>query len=134
MGIEDKTVAEVMSRVIHTISINATFSEIIEAFLEAKVSALIVVAPNGEFMGIISKTDIILAIKKFGNKVWEKIADDILCPNPYAIEGSATIKEAARKMLKHKVHRLIVVTPSGVGKFTPVGVISATDILREFAS
>jgi predicted transcriptional regulator len=134
MGIEDKTVSDVMSRGVHTVSVDATFSEIINAFSESKVSALIVVAPNGEFMGVISKTDIISALKQFGNDVWGKTADDILYPYPCTIEGSANIKEAARKMLKHKVHRLIVVTPSKVGKFAPVGLISATDILREFAS
>jgi len=33
--------------------------------LEAKVSALIVTGPNGEFMGIISKTDVISSARKF---------------------------------------------------------------------
>jgi len=133
MGIEDKTVAEVMSKGVHTIGIDATFSEIIETFNETKVSALVVVAPNGEFIGVISKTDIISALKNFGEKVWEKTAEDILCPYPYTIEGTATIKEAARKMLKHRIHRLLVVSPSKVGKLIPVGVVSATDILREIA-
>lgn len=133
MGIEEKTVAEVMSRTLYTIPIDTTFSQIVDAFLEAKVSALIVTAPNGEFMGIISKTDVISALKKFGKEVWEKTAEDILCPKPYTIEGEATLKEAARKMLNHRVHRLIVVTPSSVGKFVPVGVLSATDVLRELA-
>jgi len=102
-------------------------------FLEAKVSALIVTAPNGEFMGIVSKTDVISALKKFGSEVWEKTAEDILCPKPYTIEGEATLKEAESEMLNHRVHRLIVVAPSSVGKYVPVGVLSATDILRELA-
>ena len=133
MGIENKTVAEVMSKGVHTIGIDATFSEIIETFNETKVSALVVVAPNGEFIGVISKTDIISALKDFGEKVWEKTAEDILSPYPYTIEGTATIKEAARKMLKHRIHRLLVVSPSKIGKLIPVGVVSATDILRESA-
>jgi CBS domain-containing protein len=46
---------------LYTLPIDATFSQIVDAFMEAKVSALIVTAPNGEFMGIISKTDVISA-------------------------------------------------------------------------
>ncbi len=133
MGIDEKTVAEVMSRTLYTIPIDATFSQILDTFLEAKVSALIVTAPNGEFMGIVSKTDVISALKKFGSEVWEKTAEDILCPKPYTIEGEATLKEAESEMLNHRVHRLIVVAPSSVGKYVPVGMLSATDILRELA-
>jgi len=133
MDIEEKTVAEVMSRTLYTIPIDATFSQIVDAFLEVKVLALTVTAPDGEFMDIISKTDVMSALKKFGKKILEKTAEDVLCPKPYTIEGEATLKEAARKMLNHRVHRLIVVTPSSVGKFVAIGVLSATDVLRELA-
>jgi len=95
MGIEEKTLAEVMSRTLYTIPIDATLSQIVDAFLEAKVSALIVTAPNGEFMGIISKTDVISALKKFGKDLREKTAEDILCPKPYTIEGEDVLRELA---------------------------------------
>lgn len=36
-------------------------------------------------------------------------------------------------MLTYKIHRLLVITPSGVGKFMPVGIVSATDILKAIA-
>ena len=52
-----------MSRTSCTIPIDATFSQIVDAFWEVKVSALTVTAPNGEFMGIISKNSF--------KKVWK---------------------------------------------------------------
>jgi len=46
MGIEDKKVAEVMSRTLHTIPLDASFNQILDTFLEAKVSALIATSPH----------------------------------------------------------------------------------------
>jgi CBS domain-containing protein len=81
MGIEEKTVAEVMSRTLYTIPIDATFSQIVDAFLEAKVSAFIVTAPNGEFMGIISKTDVISALKSLGRRFGKRRRKTFFAPN-----------------------------------------------------
>ncbi len=133
MVLLEKKVSEVMSRTLYTIGLNANFEEIISTFLEAKVSALIVVAPNGEFMGIISKTDVISGLKKYGPNIWDKTTEDLLCPKPYTIDGQANLAEAARKMLAHRVHRLIVVSPSSTGKYVPVGVVSATDLIKALA-
>uniref|UniRef100_A0A832GP46 CBS domain-containing protein n=1 Tax=Caldimicrobium thiodismutans TaxID=1653476 RepID=A0A832GP46_9BACT len=133
MAFEEKKVAEVMSRSLYTVSMDASFEEILQTMIESRVSAVIVLAPNGEFMGIVSKTDILSALKKYGAQVFSKNAEDLLCPKPYTIEGNATIKEAAQKMLAHKVHRLLVVSPSAIGRYMPVGIISATDILKEVA-
>lgn len=133
MAIEEKKVSEVMSRSLYTVSIDSSFEEILQTMIENRVSAVIVLAPNSEFMGIVSKTDILSALQKYGSQVFSKNAEDLLCPKPYTIEGNATIKEAAQKMLAHKVHRLLVVSPSTIGKYMPVGIISATDILKEIA-
>lgn len=133
MAIEEKKVSEVMSRALYTVSMDASFEEILQTMIENRVSAVIVLAPNGEFMGIVSKTDILSALKKYGAQVFSKNAEDLLCPKPYTIEGNATIKEAAQKMLAHKVHRLLVVSPSAIGRYMPVGIVSATDILKEIA-
>jgi len=36
-------------------------------------------------------------------------------------------------MLAHKVHRLLVVNPGGLGKYMPVGIITASDLLKVIA-
>ncbi len=133
MGIEEKRVSEVMSRTLHTVSDRASIGEIVDTMLNNGISAVIVVADNGEFLGIISKTDILSGLRKYGKELLEKRAEDLLCPKPYTIEGNATLKEAAQRMFAHRVHRLLVVSPSSIGKFMPVGIITATDLLRELA-
>ncbi len=133
MGVEEKRVADVMSRTLFTVSERASVTEIVETMLNNRISAVIVVADNGEFLGIISKTDLLSGLKKYGKELLEKSAEDLLCPKPYTIEGSATLREAAQKMFAHKVHRLLVVSPSSIGKFMPVGIITASDLLRELA-
>ncbi|MFN3407152.1 MAG: CBS domain-containing protein [Caldimicrobium sp.] len=126
-------VVDVMNRTLFTVPYTATFEEILDTLLENRISAVIVVAENSEFMGIISKTDILLAFKKFRERVFEMRAEDLLNPKPYTIEGDATLEEAARKMVANKIHRLLVISPSVIGKFMPVGIVTATDILKKIA-
>ncbi|MEZ0343763.1 MAG: CBS domain-containing protein [Caldimicrobium sp.] len=133
MSVENKKVSEVMNRTLFTVAEEATIGEIIDTMLKNRISAVIVVAGNGEFLGIVSKTDIIDALKKYGAEIFNKKAEDLLCPKPYTIEGEATIKEAAQRMLAHGVHRLLVINPTGLGKYVPVGIITATDILKALA-
>jgi CBS domain-containing protein len=50
-----------------------------------------------------------------------------------SIAPDATLREAAKLMLRHRVHRLVVVDPTPVIA-APVGVISTTDIVAAMAS
>ncbi len=133
MSLADIQVFNIMSRVLVTVPENASLDEILDAMIKNKVSAVIVVAPSGDFIGIVTKTDIITALKEYGAEIFNKKAEDLLCPKPYTIKGTDTVREAARKMLNNKVHRLLVFSPAGVGKSMPVGVVSATDILKVVA-
>ncbi|MFN3505442.1 MAG: HPP family protein [Caldimicrobium sp.] len=133
MAINEIKVIDIMNRTLFTIPYTSTFEEILNTLLDNRISAVIVVAENGEFMGIISKTDILLALKKYREKIFEMTAEDLLNPKPYTIEGDATIEEAARKMVGNKIHRLLVIGPSAIGKFMPVGIVTATDILKKLA-
>ncbi|MFN4197026.1 MAG: CBS domain-containing protein [Caldimicrobium sp.] len=130
---KDLKVVNVMNRTLFTVPYTATFEEVLDTILENRISAIIVVAENSEFMGIISKTDILLALKKFREKVFEMKAEDLLNPKPYTIDGDATLEEAASKMVANKIHRLLVISPSVIGKFIPVGIVTATDILKKIA-
>ncbi|MFN3568273.1 MAG: CBS domain-containing protein [Caldimicrobium sp.] len=130
---KELTVVDVMNRTLFTIPYTATFEEVLDTILENRISAVIVVAENSEFMGIISKTDILLALKKYREGIFEMRAEDLLNPKPYTIEGNDTLEEAARKMVANRIHRLLVISPSAIGKFMPVGIITATDVLKKIA-
>lgn len=123
------TVSEIMSRGIITVGMEASFEEILRQLTENKVHAVVVTAPGGEFMGVISHSDIIEALAKKGAEIFNLVAEDLMCPKPYTIEGTATLKEAAAKMVNYGVHRLLVLSSYG-GKLIPVGVLSAIDLVR----
>ncbi|OAG28276.1 CBS domain-containing protein [Thermodesulfatator autotrophicus] len=125
-------VNEVMSRTLITVDIDTTFEEIIKTFNESKVHALIVIGPGGEFMGVLSHSDVIKGLKEYGPKIFDLVAEDLMYPKPYSIDPNANLKEAAAIMIKNKVHRLLVIS-SHSGKYIPVGVLSATDIIRVIA-
>ncbi len=122
-------VSEVMSRWVVTVNIDSPFEEIIKTLNEYKVHAVIVTGPGGEFMGVVSHSDIVENLGKHGPKIFELKAEDIMCPKPYTISGEASLKEAATKMINNRVHRLLVLSPHP-SKSVPVGVLSATDIIR----
>ncbi len=125
-------VADIMSRWVVTVGINDTFEDVIRTLNEFKVHAVVVIGPGGEFMGVVSHSDIVEALKKFGPKIFDLEVEDIMCPKPYTIAGEASVKEAAAKMVNNKVHRLLVLSEQPA-KRVPVGVVSATDIVRVVA-
>ncbi len=129
MDLTKTKVSEVMSRGVITVDINAPFEEVLRQLTENKVHAVIVTASGGEFMGVISHSDIIENLARRGPEIFDLVAEDIMCPKPYTIDGSATLKEAAAKMVNYGVHRLLVLSSHG-GKLVPVGVLSAIDLVR----
>jgi len=92
-----KRVYEVMNRSLFTVLEDSNIEEILDIMINNKISAVIVTAKNGEFLGLISKTDILTGLKKYGAELLNKTAEDLLNPKPFTIEGNATIKEAAQK-------------------------------------
>ncbi|WP_456431716.1 CBS domain-containing protein [Thermosulfuriphilus sp.] len=122
-------VSEVMSRGVVTVGLEATFEEILDQLLENKVHAVIVTAKDGEFMGVVSHSDIIETLAKRREEIFSLNAEDIMCPKPYYVKGDASLKEAAAKMVGNGVHRIIVFS-SHMGRLVPVGILSAIDIVR----
>ncbi len=125
-------VADIMSRWVVTVGINDKIEDVLRTFVEFKVHAVVVIGPGGEFMGVISHSDIIEALNKLGPRFFDLEVEDIMCPKPYTIEGEASVKEAAAKMINNKVHRLLVLSQQPA-KRVPVGIVSATDIIRVVA-
>jgi len=122
-------VSEVMSRTVFRVSLETKLKDILRELIEHRIHAVIVTGEGGEFMGVVSHSDIIEALAKHGPAVFEMEAEDLMCPKPYTIEPEATLKEAAAKMINYGVHRLLVLSSHGK-RLVPVGVLSATDLVR----
>lgn len=116
-------VEDVMVTDVDTIDITASLEDVLRNYVEnAKGSSVVV--KDGVRVGIVTTWDVLEAIAEGDDlgevKVWEVMERDLV-----TIPPSATIKEAAEKMVKNVVWRLLVEEDDEI-----IGVISATDILR----
>jgi CBS domain-containing protein len=127
---DEKKVRDVMSRGIITTRYDETLSNAAEVMTEEDISCLVIVNQNDEVVGIVSSLDI---VKAFGEKtpteISETTAEDIMTPLVYNVIPQMTLKEVSNIMVIKGIHRVVVLSAEGDRK--PVGLLSATDIVRE---
>ncbi len=121
-----------MTRGVVTVPLDATAKQIAAMLNKHALSGAAVIGREGEAMGFISYMDI---LKIIGRENWETLhAESIMTSNLETIEPTSTIGEAAKIMREKHIHRLLVLSESGVGvSKRPVGILSASDIVREAA-
>jgi CBS domain-containing protein len=127
---QEKRVRDIMTRGVVTVRYNETLPKIAGIMAEENVSSIIIVDQNDETAGIITSLDI---VKAFGKKTAEEIAgttaEGIMTPLVYNVTPEMTLKEASNIMLVKDIHRVVVLSVEGRRK--PVGLLSATDIVKE---
>lgn len=129
--LETIKVRDIMTRGVITVPINASVREVCKIMSEAKISAVVVVLPDGEMMGVISETDLITTLGSIKN-IDEATAEDIMkTTNIATIDPEASAGDALNIMKENLIHRLIVT--GEITKNKPVGIISASDIIRLIA-
>ena len=114
-----------------TIAPDATLAEAYDLMLEREVRRLPVV--DRELVGIITYGDLLREVPVTGEEVDtetrlllnEKRVRDICVSDPVTINPSATIQEAAERMLEYQISGLPVVRNGKV-----VGIITESDIFR----
>jgi CBS domain-containing protein len=127
-------VADVMTIDPVTVASDASI-ESAERLLRANhISGLPVLSADGDLVGVISQTDLLLAgtpsieaalrNRPSGLRVGELMSSPAL-----TVSLSATVHEAACRMREARVHRLVAVDDNG----HPVGVLSAMDFVTLFA-
>lgn len=92
-----------------------------------RISGLPVVE-HGQVIGVISQTDLLNArSSELIGANWDRVKVRHLMSRPaVTVHLATTVRRAARVMLDEQIHRVVVVDPDG----TPIGVLSATDLLR----
>jgi predicted transcriptional regulator len=89
------------------------------------VHAVMVTESEGQPpVGVVSHTD---AIAHYGEDLTEIQTRDVMTTGVVGISDSATVGEAAKRLLESNIHRLLVVSKDGA----PLGILSTTDIIRE---
>lgn len=116
-----------------TITPGATLAEAQELMTEHEVRRLPVVE-NGELVGIITYSDILRQIPPSREEeeadhaavlLSQRTVGEVMTYSPITISPSATIQEAAERMLEYQVSGLPVVRNNKV-----VGIITESDIFR----
>jgi CBS domain-containing protein len=126
--LKELVVGEVMSLDPITVSTDASIEQAQEILRANHITGLPVVDENGNLVGVLSQTDLVwgpglhvaalLRKKPSGLRVGELMTSPAV-----TVDMDTPVIEAARIMLRNRVHRLVAVNPQG----HPVGVLSATD-------
>lgn len=94
------------------------------------ISGLPVVDHVGSLIGVLSQTDLLRArATEYLWANWPGLAVRHLMTSPaITVQRSTPLPEAARKMERHHVHRLVVVADND--ERLPIGIISTSDLVR----
>jgi signal-transduction protein with cAMP-binding, CBS, and nucleotidyltransferase domain len=101
-----------------------------ELMLQLQLRSLVVIDADCGLAGIVTQTDLVDAkLVHQHSQNWEKLPiGEIMHRDVLTVTPDATLEDAARIMLDHHVHRLVV-TPVD-DPCAPVGVVSMGDIMR----
>jgi CBS domain-containing protein len=124
-----EAVADVMSWGIVTCLPETPLPAAARAMQERRSRSVLVVDRSGAPLGIVTGHDL-LAI--YENGASDATVADLMHP-PLTIGPGASLREAADQMLRHEVHRLIVVADDDQAQM-PLGLISTSDIVVEMAA
>ena len=148
---KSKKARDIMTRDVIVIENNITTKNMIDIFLNHKISSAPVVNEEKKLVGIVTKTDVIahyldidfdLSIKHTLKDIIEyrpenedkipsdtdKTVGDIMTPKPITVEEDTTIESLAKTMLDNNIHRLIIMKDN-----TITGIVSTMDILYHVA-
>jgi CBS domain-containing protein len=127
---QEKKVRDIMTRGVITVKYDETLPNIAEIMAKESISSIVIVNENDETAGIVTSLDI---VKAFGEKTEEEIArttaEGIMTPLVYNVSPEMTLKEVSNIMRVKDIHRVVVLSAEGRRK--PVGLLSATDIVKE---
>lgn len=112
---------------------DAPLAEAARLMDEHRISGLPVVDGAGRLVGVVSQTDLLRArATEYLWANWPGLAVRHLMSKPaLTVHRDTPLADAARKMERHHVHRLVVVSDSD--EQLPIGVISTSDLVRAMA-
>ena len=127
------TVADRMALEPIVIRADASLTEAAGIMDRRHIHGLPVVDTSGSLVGVLSQTDLARArATEYLWTNWPGLAVRHLMTSPaITIHRTAPLAIAARKMERHRIHRLIVV--DDVDPTIPIGVLSMTDLIHAIA-
>jgi CBS domain-containing protein len=123
-----RCVGDVMSRAIVTCSPESSLEAASRAMTDRRSRSIVVVGEGGHAAGVITGNDL-LSLYRSGEQ--RGTVAEMMNP-PITCSPDLTLSEAADKMIRNEVHRLVVVDPARPDG-APVGIVSTSDIVAEMA-
>ena len=144
-------VKDVLSKKVVTVAADDTLQTALELMAEHLLTALPVVDGLGQCAGILSASDIVEIARNLNEEMHDlgrgdeasyewlqdnlaehdmarRTVDEFITYNVATVTAERTLPDAARLMLRHRVHRLPVVDKKG----TLLGIVSTMDVLTAF--
>jgi CBS domain-containing protein len=137
----DRTrIADIMTRGAIIVRADLSLEQLVDLFLEQGISRAPVVNDDGRPIGMVSKTDLVIAqhergdteVSQAGTDGWGQhvhelgsTVREVMTPVVFSLPETTSIGEAARRMLADHVHAVPVVSAQD----QLVGLLSATDIM-----
>ncbi len=127
------TVGDVMASDPIVVRSDAPLGDAVKRMEEHHVHGLPVVDGSGSLVGVLSQTDLLRArATEFLWANWPGLSVRHLMSSPaITVLRSTPLADAARKMERHHVHRLVVVDEDD--ERVPIGVVSTSDLVRAMA-
>lgn len=141
---------EIMSDGVFSVAASSTVYDAAKLLVNSRVSALPVVDENGVMVGILSEADILkgplVAAKNVGTETLGRPADnayadaaisramaqrvtDVMTKGVIAAHETASLREVADLMLKHKIKRVPIVRDGAI-----LGIVSRVDLIKALIS
>jgi len=127
---ERETVADVMSDVFLTCRGKTPIASAARAMTDTGWRSVLVVDEFGKTLGVVSGLDL-LRFCDLEMDCGDITVDQVMHP-ALTIHMTATLQEAAQKLIENHHHRLVVVDPQQP-ETVPLGIISSFDIVAEMA-
>jgi CBS domain-containing protein len=124
-----ETVADVMSDAMLVCRDKTPVAAAARAMTDSGYRSVLVIDYWGKPLGVISGQDLLAACEEAD--CGERIVSEVMHP-ALTIHMTASLRQAATKMIEHHHHRLIVVDPDQP-EAVPLGIISSFDIVAEMA-
>ena len=102
---------------------NRTVGHVKELLDRKNINAIPVLSMEGEIEGIITATDV---LRETNN---EKLVESIMTTKTHLVGIESGVKDAAKMLLKHKVHHLVAMDAGKV-----VGIVSSMDFVSIVAA
>lgn len=117
--------SHIMSVKLKTVDVDDSFTQVENYFKHNDISYAPVLGRQGKCFGVISADDIVnfhnIAEKHKSLRAWE-----ICAHRTVELRISATVLDAAKAMLKHKIHHVLVKDKGRIK-----GIVSSLDIVKE---